>query len=282
MPRRSRPSRSRTPADERRNREAALDETLADTFPASDPLSTNPNPDDETAVPAVTGVRASAHDTRDMASGLTVALLGATGFVGSALLAEALRRGHRVTAVVRHPERVPAQPGVTAVAADVNDTTGLAAILRGHDAVISAFNPGWKNPNLHDEQVRGTTSILAAIEQAGVRRVLWVGGASGLEVAPGVRGIDNPDLPDWVRPGALATIEALEQLRRTRDLDWSFLAPSAELTLGERTGTFRVGGDQLLVDATGQSRISVQDYAMAMLDELEHPAHVRQRFTVGY
>jgi putative NADH-flavin reductase len=281
MPRRSRPSRSRTPDDERRNREAALDETLADTFPASDPLSTNPNPDDETAVPAALA-REDAAGTRGAPSGSSVAILGGTGFIGSALVNEAARRGHRVTAIARRAERVPAQPNVTAVAADVYDTAGLAAILRGHDVVISAFNPGWKNPNLYDEQVRGTTSIIAAIREAGVTRVLWVGGASGLEVAAGVRGIDDPNLADWVKPGALATIEALEQLRRARDLEWSFLAPSAEVTLGERTGSFRLGGDQLIVDAAGQSRISVQDYAVAMIDELERPAHIRQRFTVGY
>jgi putative NADH-flavin reductase len=286
MPRRPRQSssgsRSRTSDNERRRREAALDKTLAGTFPASDPLSTNPNPDDETAAPAVAGQPADAPAAGGTRPAATVAILGATGFIGSALVNEACRRGHRVTAIARRAERVPGQPGVTAVAVDVNDTAGLAAILRGHDAVISAFNPGWKNPNLYDEQVRGTSSIIAAIRQAGVKRVLWTGGASGLEVAPGVRGIDNPNLPDWVRPGALATIEALEQLRQAPDLDWSFLAPSTELTLGERTGRFRLGGDQLIVGADGRSWISVQDFAVAMMDELERPAHIRQRFTVGY
>jgi putative NADH-flavin reductase len=284
MPRRPRQSRSRsrsgTADDERRRREAALDKTLAGTFPASDALSTTPNPDDETAVPEAGGEGSKPPDARQ--SGMAVAILGATGFVGSTLVNEACRRGHRVTAIARRAERVPGQRGVTAVAVDVNDTAGLAAILRGHDAVISAFNPGWKNPNLYDEQVRGTSSIIAAIRQAGVKRVLWTGGASGLEVAPGVRGIDNPNLPDWVRPGALATIEALEQLRQAPDLDWSFLAPSTELTLGERTGRFRLGGDQLIVGADGRSWISVQDLAVAMIDELERPAHIRQRFTVGY
>jgi putative NADH-flavin reductase len=282
MPRRDRPTPAPIVDDERHHREAALDETLADSFPASDPLSTDPNPDDESAVSGAVAARVD--DAVEPGGGrkLTVALIGATGFVGSALLNEALRRGHHVTAIVRHPQHLAARPGVTGVAADVNDTAHLASILRGHDAVISAFNPGWKNPRLYDDQVSGTTSIIAAIEQAGVTRVLWVGGAGGLEVAPGVRGVDNPEMPDWVRPGSLATINALDQLRQTRDLDWSFLAPSAELTLGERTGTFRLGGDQLLVDASGQSHISVQDYAMAMIDELERPTHVRQRFTVGY
>src|SRR5437016_3048846 len=211
---------------------------------------------------------------------MKVALLGATGFIGSALLKEALDRGHIVTAIVRHPEKLEKREGLTAKAGDVYDTTSLAT-LQGNDAIISAFNPGWKNPNLYDDQVRGTASIIAAIKKAGIKRVLWVGGAGGLEVKPGVRVIDSPDLPDWVRPGSLATIDALEQLRKEPQLDWSFLAPSAQLQPGTRTGKFRLGKDQLLVDANGQSRISVQDYAVAMIDELENPKHIRQRFTVG-
>jgi hypothetical protein len=112
--------------------------------------------------------------------------------------------------------------------------------------------------------------------------VLWVGGAGGLEVKPGIRVIDDPNMPAWVKPGSLATINALEQLQKEPELEWSYLSPSAELKPGQRTGKFRFGGDQLLVDATGQSKISVQDYAVAMIDELERPAHVRRRYTVGY
>ena len=112
--------------------------------------------------------------------------------------------------------------------------------------------------------------------------MLWVGGAGGLEVKPGVRVIDSPDMPLWVKPGALATINALDQLRKQPELEWSFLSPPAELQPGDRTGKFRLGNDQLLVDTTGQSKISVQDYAVAMIDELESPTHVRQRFTAGY
>ena len=148
--------------------------------------------------------------------------------------------------------------------------------------VISAFNPGWKDPNLYDDQVRGTASIITAIKDAGIKRVLWVGGAGGLEVKPGVRVIDSPDMPLWVKPGSLATMNALDQLRKEPELDWSYLSPSAELKSGVRTGKFRLGKDQLLVDASGHSTISVQDYAVAMINELETPAHLRQRFTVGY
>jgi uncharacterized protein len=213
---------------------------------------------------------------------MKVALLGATGFVGSALLKEALDRGHKVTAIVRHPEKLEKREDLTANAGDIYDTTSFATLIQGNDALISAFNPGWKDPNLYDDQVRGTASIIAATKIAGIKGVLWVGGAGGLQVKPGVRVVDSPDMPLWVKPGSLATINALEQLRKEPELEWSYLSPSAELKPGERTRKFRLGNDQLLVDATGQSKISVQDYAVAMIDELERPAHVRQRFTVGY
>lgn len=189
---------------------------------------------------------------------------------------------HIVTAIVRHPEKLEKREGLTAKAGDVYDTTSFATLIQGNDAVISAFNPGWKNPNLYDDQVRGTASIIAAIKKAGIKRVLWVGGAGGLEVKPGIRVVDSPDLPSWVRPGSLATIDALDQLQKEPELEWSYLSPSAELKLGQRTGKFRLGNDQLLVDPPGKSEISVQDYAVAMIDELERPAHVRRRFTVGY
>jgi putative NADH-flavin reductase len=213
---------------------------------------------------------------------MKVVLLGATGFVGSALLEEALDRGHAVTAIVRQGEKLEERDGLTAKDGDVYDTASLATLIQGNDAIISAFNAGWQNPNLYDDQVRGTASIIAAIKKAGIARVLWVGGAGGLEVAPGVRVVDNPDMPSWVRPGALAMIDALDQLREEPELQWSYLSPSADLKPGQRTGSFRLGTDQLLVDATGQSTISVQDYAVAMIDELERPTHVRQRFTAGY
>jgi putative NADH-flavin reductase len=187
-----------------------------------------------------------------------------------------------VLAIARHPEKIAARERLILEACDVYDIDRLAALICGSDAVISAFNPGWKNPNLYPDQVKGTTSIIAAIKEAGVKRVLWVGGAGGLEVKPGVRVIDSPDFPQWVKPGSLATMNALEQLLKEPQLEWSFLAPSAEMKPGKRTGKFRLGTDQLLVDASGHSSISVEDYAVAMIDELEKPAHIRQRFTVGY
>jgi hypothetical protein len=209
-------------------------------------------------------------------------LIGATGFAGSALLKEALDRGHEVAAIVRHPDKLAPRERLVAIGIDVNDTERLAASIRGRDALISAFNPGWKNPNLYDDQVRGTASIIAAVRKAGVPRVLWVGGAGGLETGSGARVVDDPAFPDAVRPGSLATIDALEQLRSEPQLDWTFVSPAAEMRPGTRTGKFRLGGDRLLVDANGQSRISVEDFAMAMIDELERPAHSRRRFTVAY
>ena len=213
---------------------------------------------------------------------MKVVLLGATGFVGSALLKEALDRGHKVTAIVRDPEKLEQRDGLISRTGDVYDTASLAGLIEGNDALISAFNPGWKDPNLYDDQVRGTKSIIAAAKEAGIKRVLWAGGAGGLEVKPGVRVVDDPALPDWVRPGSLATIDALDELRKEPELEWTFLSPSAEMKPGERTGKFRLGADQLLVDSAGHSRISVQDFAVAMIDELERPRHLRQRFTVGY
>ncbi len=213
---------------------------------------------------------------------MKIALLGATGFVGSAILKEALERGHSVTAIVRDTDKLEKNAQLIAKAGDIYDSTALASLIAGNAALISAFNPGWKDPNLYDDQVRGTTSIIAAVKKAKIVRVLWVGGAGGLETSPGVRVVDAPAFPAAIKPGSLATAEALEQLRKEPTLEWSYLAPSANMHPGKRTGKFRLGADKLLVDAAGKSSISVQDFAAAMIDELEQPAHIRQRFTVGY
>ena len=213
---------------------------------------------------------------------MKIALIGASGFVGSALLNEALDRGHEVTAIVRHPEKLKPRERLRPVKGDVYDADDVARLVAGHDAVISAFNPGWSNPDIYNLQVRGTESIIEGVKRAGIKRLLFVGGAGSLEVKPGVQALDLPGFPAEWKQGALATREALNLLRNEPTLDWSFLSPSADLSPGIRTGTFRLGKDQVLSDANGQSRISTQDYAVAMIDEVERPAHVRQRFTVGY
>jgi hypothetical protein len=213
---------------------------------------------------------------------MNIALIGATGFVGAAILQEALNRGHEVTAIVRNPEQLQAHPKLRAQKGDVYNDDELARLLAGHDAVISAFNPGWSNPDIYNQQVRGTKAIISGVKKAGIKRLLFVGGAGSLEVRPGIQSVDLPAFPAEYKQGALATREALTMLRQETSLEWSFLSPSADLFPGRRTGEFRLGTDQLLKDANGESRISVQDYAMAMIDELEKPKHIRRRFTVGY
>lgn len=147
--------------------------------------------------------------------------------------------------------------------------------------MISAFNPGWTNPDIYNLQVKGVRAIIEGGMKAGMKRLLVVGGAGSLEVKPGIQSVDLPEFPAEYKQGALATREALNLLRKEPSLEWTFLSLSADLFPGERTGKFRLGTDQLLRDANGESRISVQDYAVAMIDEVEKSQHIRQRFTIG-
>lgn len=213
---------------------------------------------------------------------MKVVIIGASGFIGSAIRDEALARGHQVTAIVRHPEKITVQnPRLTVVKGDIlKDDVG--ELVKGHDAVISSYNPGWGNPNLYDEQIKGTELIISGLKKAGVKRLLVVGGAGTLEVSPGVQVIDVTDFPEEVKGGVLGTREALYMLRKEKELEWTFLSPAANIEPGQRTGHFRLGKDQLLKNEAGESKISIQDYAVAMLDELENPQHIRQRFTVAY
>jgi putative NADH-flavin reductase len=185
-----------------------------------------------------------------------IAVIGATGFVGSAILQEALQRGHEVTAIVRNPDKLTPHENLHPKQGDVYNEDEVIRLVMGHDAVISAFNPGWNNPDIYNQQVKGARSI--------------------------INGVDLPGFPPEYKQGALATREALNLLRKEPSLDWSFLSPSADLFPGQRTGKFRLGTDQLLADSQGKCRISIEDYAMAMIDEVEKPKHIRQRFTVGY
>ena len=213
---------------------------------------------------------------------MKIALIGATGFVGSALMKEALDRGHDVTAIVRHPEKLQPHTKLHPQKCDVYNADEVARLVTGHDAVISAFSPSKTDPEIREKHVQGIKTMLAAMKQADIKRLLVVGGAGSLEVKPGLRVIDTPDFPEQWKGTARATADILQLLRREHDIEWTCLSPSAILQPGMRTGTFRLGTDQLLVDANGQSRISTQDYAVAMINEVERPAHIRQRFTVGY
>jgi uncharacterized protein len=207
---------------------------------------------------------------------MKIALIGATGYTGSRILAEALSRGHEVTALVRDTTKITPAPRLEAKAADVTQTAALAALIAGHDVVISAFSPGKDSSGL------GAASIVEAVKSAKVARLLVVGGAGSLEVAPGKRLIDQPDFPAEWKGGAIKTAAFLDALKTEPALNWTFLSPAANLVPGPRTGKYRVGGDRLLTDATGESRITTDDLAVAMLDEVERAQHSRRRFTVAY
>lgn len=213
-----------------------------------------------------------------------VTLIGASGFVGAAILNELLARGHRVTAVVRHPEKVrAAHVGLSVVQADVADTAALVAACKGKDAVISAYNPGWGNLEIYAETLRNYPLILEAVREAGVKRLLCVGGAGTLFCAPGLRVVDSGAIPDSILDGVKALGEFyLNILMKEKDVDWVFFSPAGTLEPGQRTGQFRLGKDDLIVDGKGVSHISVEDYALAMVDELERPQHHYERFTIGY
>ncbi|WP_028454874.1 NAD(P)-dependent oxidoreductase [Chitinilyticum litopenaei] len=212
---------------------------------------------------------------------MNIALIGASGFIGSALLAEALARGHQVTALVRHPERLAPQPGLSAQACDVLDGAALARQLAGHDLVLSAFS-GHAHADVAGYYLQGFASIIAAVKAAGLPRFISIGGAGSLEVAPGLQLLDTPDFPAEWRASAEGARQALQQLRAEATLSWTLVSPSAHIHPGERSGVFRLGGDQLLVAADGNSHVSLPDFAMAVLDEAESPHFIRQRFTVGY
>jgi putative NADH-flavin reductase len=213
---------------------------------------------------------------------MRIAIIGASGKIGSFIRDEALARGHQVTAIVRHPEKIIARnPRLTVVKADILKDK-VDELVKGHDAVISAYNPGWSNPDIYNEQIKGAKAIISGVKKSGIKRLLVVGGAGSLEVAPGVQLLDTVTFPENIKDGVLATRETLYMLRKEKKLEWTFLSPPSSIAQGERTGHYRVGKDQLLKNKEGESKISTQDYAVAMLDELEHPQHIRERFTVAY
>lgn len=203
---------------------------------------------------------------------MNIALIGVTGRVGSRLLAELLARGHSVTGIARSAAGVEPRASLVVKVADANDRAQLAPLLAGHDAAISATR----------FISTDAKALVAALQEARVPRLLVVGGAGSLEVAPGQALLDSPGFPQAYRAESAAGRAFLDFLRTQTALDWTFLSPSAEFAPGERTGKFRLGGDRLLADVHGKSWVSMEDFAIALVDELERPAHSRQRFTVGY
>jgi putative NADH-flavin reductase len=203
---------------------------------------------------------------------MKIAVIGASGNAGSRISAELACRGHSVTAIARNPEKIAVQANVTPAKGDAMDQAGLARLLAGHDAAISSVHFLASDP----------AKLIGAAKESKVGRYLVVGGAGSLEVAPGVRLVTTPGFPVAYKAEAEKGAAFLELLRAQTELNWTFLSPSALFTAGERTGKFRLGIDQLLTSADGKSSISFEDFAVALADEIERPAHIRQRFTVGY
>jgi uncharacterized protein len=203
---------------------------------------------------------------------MKIAVIGATGNAGSRIVTELLNRGHQVLGIARHPDKMAPRPGLTLTQGDVKDGAALAELLAGQEVAIHTVR-------FLDTDAQ---SAIGAAKKSGVQRFLVVGGAGSLEIAPGAALIDQPSFPLAYKPEASAGRDFLNTLKTERELDWTYLSPSAFFSPGERTGKFRIGKDELLTGADGQSKISMEDYAIALADEIEQPQHGRQRFTVGY
>lgn len=216
---------------------------------------------------------------------MKIALIGASGFTGTAILNEALERGHEVKAIVRHTNKLKEQANLKIVEADVMNTGTLATILSGSDIVISAYNAGWTNPNLYNEFLKGSASIQEAVKKSGVKRLIIIGGAGSLFIAPDMQLVDTPDFPEAFRAGATAARDYLNILKKEDELEWTFVSPAIEMSpvsLHKRTGIYRTGKDTPVFDENHRSKISVEDLAVAIIDEAENPKHIRVRFTVAY
>lgn len=213
-----------------------------------------------------------------------VAVIGATGFVGKQVVNELSNRGYAVNAIARDSSKVEEKDNVAAVSADVNNVEELAKVLEGNDAVINTFNAGWTNPNLYDDFLNGSRNIEKAVEQSGVKRFITVGGAGSLFI-DGNQLVDGPDFPADIKPGATAARDYLNEIKQNKTLDWTFFSPAIEMhqgTAGVRKGTYRTALENPVFNEEGRSILSVEDVAVALVDELEQNNFVRQRFTAAY
>lgn len=215
---------------------------------------------------------------------MKVALIGASGFVGKAVLNELLERGHQVTAIVRDSNKLQLQDGLRVTAADATNADALAEVIKGNDAVISAFNAGWTNPNLYADFLSGSKAIQQGTKKSGVKRLLVVGGAGSLFI-DGQQLVDSPEFPAEYKAGATAARDYLNELKKEMELDWVFLSPAIEMhpgTSGVRKGTYRTGTESPVFNEEGRSVLSVEDLAVVIVDEIEQSKHNRQRFTAAY
>jgi putative NADH-flavin reductase len=216
---------------------------------------------------------------------MKIALIGATGFVGTAILKEALGRGHSLTAIARSFDKISSDPKVTLFKADVMNEDEVTKAVKDHDVVISAYNAGWANPDMYPDFIKGSKSIEAGVKKSGVKRLIVVGGGGSLYAASGVQIVDTPQFPAEWKAGATAARDYLNILKKEKDLEWTFLSPALEMhhgTSGVRKGTYRSGLENPVFDESGRSVISVEDIAVAIIDEAENPKHIRERFTVAY
>ncbi|WP_343708058.1 NAD(P)H-binding protein [Flavobacterium sp.] len=213
---------------------------------------------------------------------MKIALIGATGFVGSAILNELADRKHEITAIARNPKDTA---NAKWVAADIFNVDALAEILKGHDAVVNAYNPGWTNPNIYDDFLAGSKAIQEAVKKSGVKRFITIGGAGSLYVAPDLQAVDTPDFPKEIFPGANAARHYLNIIKEEKDLDWAFFSPAFEMHAGTktgRTGKYRLGLENPVFNDEQRSILSVEDLAVVIADEVETPKHHQVRFTAGY
>jgi putative NADH-flavin reductase len=216
---------------------------------------------------------------------MRIVLYGATGTIGTRILKELLSRGHVVTAVVRDPSKLAPQKDLTIEKGDMLDADSIAKVAKGADVVISSYGPP-SGPQGPDPAKAGqlsdaTRALMAGVRRAGAPRIIMVGGAGSLEVSPGLQIVDAPTFPDAYKPVALAHRDAFHIMRES-DLNWTYFSPAMMIQPGERTGKFRLGKDALVSDDKGNSSISAEDYAIALVDEVEQGRHTKQRFTIGY
>ncbi|CAD7801142.1 hypothetical protein CHRY9390_00734 [Chryseobacterium aquaeductus] len=213
-----------------------------------------------------------------------VAVIGATGFVGKQVVNELSNRGYEVNAIARDSSKVDVKNNVNAISADVNNVEEFAKVLEGNDAVINTFNPGWTNPNLYEDFLNGSKNIEKAVEQSGIKRFITVGGAGSLFI-DGNQVVDGPDFPADIKPGATAARDYLNVIKQNNTLEWTFFSPAIEMhpgTAGIRTGKYRTALESPVFDENGRSILSVEDVAVALVDELEQNNHIRERFTAAY
>ena len=216
---------------------------------------------------------------------MKVVLIGATGFVGSHILEELISRNYEVTAIARDVSKIKDKKSVIAIQLDVNNKALLESALKGNEVVISAFNAGWANPEIYDDFIKGARNIIEAVKEAHIPRFIVIGGAGSLLLEDNKLLIDSPDFPKEIKPGAMAATDLLEIIKRENDLDWTFFSPAIEMnptSSRKRTGKYRTNTDHPVFNENGRSQLSVEDLAVAIVDEIENKKFIKKRFTAGY